>query len=496
MRSKIALLLAITTLAVGCKHENVLSSGKAENPPARKIIGKGAAIQALDTIEYARIKESMGYRRQVAWSMLAKLVAPIKVAYPGKNVKDGRGTLPLWRTWYEQGEILSMFETAYYKLTDTAAKKRARICESDIAAAFDGLVGRNLEDFGFTVSDFEKKLGQFQWSVDVEGVPGTGFTMFSPGVAAHYLRNYRAMIACSKHERGDETGSQLNRSFCMDAEFPTGIAANPAYNAATLDYSHCEGAQSPIDDTTAGMAVAVKANWFTARPGQKIAVFDTSASGLRDALTSGEFVAKSTADADDIIGKSIYTIAVRPNINSDLISSVGLAAAHFALKQFPDWMWITIWWSPDPNSDFGSDRPDEIQGPWRNYKMCVVTDFDDDRNSIDADFHRQYPDLAEALTEAYTNPAMAAGHSWCSNPFIERGKFNARTNCIGCHQHAGAGEMSPLIFQGDESAFPHSARAKVRKNFPGDYLFSFDQNPDYFQHEIREIVRSRESGIH
>ncbi|NIS36800.1 MAG: hypothetical protein GWN73_40355, partial [Actinobacteria bacterium] len=34
--------------------------------------------------------------------------------------------------------------------------------------------------------------------------------------------------------------------------------------------------------------------------------------------------------------------------------------------------------------------------------------------------------------------AAAGGPSWCSNPYIEHGRGNARTNCIGCHQHGGS----------------------------------------------------------
>ena len=28
-----------------------------------------------------------------------------------------------------------------------------------------------------------------------------------------------------------------------------------------------------------------------------------------------------------------------------------------------------------PNTDFGADRPASITGPWKNYKMCVATQY-------------------------------------------------------------------------------------------------------------------------
>jgi hypothetical protein len=405
-------------------------------------------------------------------------------------------TIPLWRTWYEQGEILNMFDAAYFRLSDAQAKKRGPICESEVASAFKDFLNRDLDDYGFSPADFQKKLGQFQAHADVEGIPGTGFTMFSPPIAAHYLRNYKEVIECDAHARDEAPPSTLNHSHCMLSEFPNGHTRSFAYSSeAKKDLSHCQGPQDQFDERSLGMSVAVKGNWFPVRPDSKIAVFDTSAAGMKKYLGEGEFTAIETVDANDVIFKDVYSISTRPNIHSDKKVAVGLAAAHFAIKQFSDWMWITIWWSKDPNSDFGEDRPDSISGTWRNYKMCVVVDYQDSKYAMDDDFRDKYPTLAASLDETFDNPATNTGNSWCSNPFIERRKNNARTNCMGCHQHAGTGIANESIFKGDEVNFPNSARLKVRTNFMADYLFSFDQNPDQFQHEIREIVRSRETNL-
>ena len=79
---------------------------------------------------------------------------------------------------------------------------------------------------------------------------------------------------------------------------------------------------------------------------------------------------------------------------------------------------------------------------------------------------------------------------------------NARTNCIGCHQHAGTGELSEHVFLDDPSdpdnaqrraRFPHGSRSQVRLNFPGDYLWSFAESPDYFQLEINEVIGNYEA---
>src|SRR5690606_13364593 len=69
-----------------------------------------------------------------------------------------------------------------------------------------------------------------------------------------------------------------------------------------------------------------------------------------------------------------YTIKLSDDTGYSL---VGL---HVMTKELRHWVWVTVWWSPDPDSDFGQDRPEEIErlgAPWQNYKMCVVTDFEE-----------------------------------------------------------------------------------------------------------------------
>ena len=107
-----------------------------------------------------------------------------------------------------------------------------------------------------------------------------------------------------------------------------------------------------------------------------------------------------------------------------------------------------------------------LGGPWRNYKMCAVTSFDD---------------------------ASATGEpTWCSNPYLERGAGNAGTNCIGCHQHAGSGLLSEEILS-DPQAFPSSGRTLIRNNFPTDYSFAID-NGDRLGRMFADIVEYYDSA--
>jgi hypothetical protein len=154
-----------------------------------------------------------------------------------------------------------------------------------------------------------------------------------------------------------------------------------------------------------------------------------------------------------------------------------MPALHLVTKELREWLWITIWYSPEPDTDFGADRPASIAklgGPWKNYKMCVVTGYEEKDPDPTGGFPRGKGSLGDALAAVYKG---VGAPSWCSNQYVERGSHNAQTNCIGCHQHAGTGLKSEAVL-GDNASFPEFGRTKIRKNFPADYAFAAMQPPE------------------
>jgi mono/diheme cytochrome c family protein len=174
-------------------------------------------------------------------------------------------------------------------------------------------------------------------------------------------------------------------------------------------------------------------------------------------------------------------------------------------KELRHWQWITLWWSDEPASDFGADRPErfeELAPVWSNYKMCVVVDYQESDADMLARFD-DLPSLQDAL--AATNPEPGAP-TWCSNPYIEHAAGNARTNCIGCHQHAGTRfkesfgdgpSDEPVAFDVDEiiadestelheaNRYPANGRLRRRTHFAADYSWAFSRLDD-----LSELVRT------
>jgi hypothetical protein len=122
-----------------------------------------------------------------------------------------------------------------------------------------------------------------------------------------------------------------------------------------------------------------------------------------------------------------------------------------------------MWWSPTPNEDFGADRPASITGSFANYKMCVVTAYDEKDKAPGTGLPKS---LADAINASNDGPA-----TWCSNPFLETAEHSAKTNCIGCHQNGGTEETTDTILAQD-AKFPDHARTRVRNDFPADYAFT------------------------
>jgi hypothetical protein len=206
--------------------------------------------------------------------------------------------------------------------------------------------------------------------------------------------------------------------------------------------------------------------------GLKVPVRPTDASALKARFAGtkddggwGKSDPEAEASPDE---SQIYTVKM-----SD-VSTFRMPALHLVTKELREWLWITIWWSPEPDGDFGADRPDAITrlgGPWKNYKMAVVTAYEEKDPDPRGGFTGSLGDALAATYQGVGKP------TWTSNQYIERGAYNAQTNCIGCHPHAGTSLSSESILA-DTEKFPEAGRTKVRKNFPADYVFAAMSAPE------------------
>ena len=233
------------------------------------------------------------------------------------------------------------------------------------------------------------------------------------------------------------------------------VTVNVAYTTDDVASPTCLDGPQPRD------AVIVKADWHRVL-GDPLPTYDTSAARMTQRLTSDAPLWTDDGGASPDVTQ-IYT-ATLPT-TGEVFRMPGM---HIMTKELDHWMWITLWWSPDPDSDFGADRPAAIAalpGPWKNYKMCAVAGYvegdPDPRGGFDGS-------LGDSLAAVSAARGGTGAPSWCSNPYIELGDGNAATNCIGCHQHGGT-DLLPEAILADQ---PHFGSTRVRNNFFTDYTWA------------------------
>jgi len=216
-------------------------------------------------------------------------------------------------------------------------------------------------------------------------------------------------------------------------------------------------------------AATIAAHWVRADLGLPMPTYDTSAAGLRRRFEAGSLTwgeGDGTADPGD---DRIYTMSVPAG------PLYRLAGFHVRTRELAHWLNITLWWSPEPDTDFGEDRPDAIRalgGPWSQYKMCVSMEFDELDPDPSGGFDADAPSLGAALATVHDRA------SWCPNPYIHAAPGPLPPNRVGCHQHALSG-LRPGEVALDEVRFPDGGRAAARNNAPADGFWGFDAGDDF-----------------
>ncbi len=440
MSGAVLRLAALAALATACAASGADDDSRtgALRPVERKIVGAARPYDADPSLR-ARTDELAGdvaARRRVAWHAVAKILRPVTLSESKVLVNGKPPTLPLFRTWYGKDDLERVFARIYEAKSPGERKARAAISDGEVDAAFAWSAG---DQGSFAEDDYLARIEKASDPESVHGLAGNARVSYSPGFVRHMVKDYASEVAClpklGSFSRSDAPPSASNFAPCFSAEFP-------------------------ID------AALVKASFFRADFGMTLPTHRTDANTIAKRMegsldeggwAKGEGTANPPASA-------IYTLKTSDG------STFRMPALHLVTKELREWLWITLFWSEEPDTDFGADRPQELRdlgGPWSHYKMNVAVAYEERASDPGAGLP---PTLAAALRAG--SPGSGAP-SWASNPYLERGAKNAQTNCIGCHQHAGDPGLSSEAVLADPS-LPASGRTKVRSNFPADYVWSFD----------------------
>lgn len=445
-----------------------------EKPPERppSCLSLGASVQGLSVVnralvgspsqytpdptlreQHSALRASQRERRRRAWQIAERVLAPVALA---EEVPHAPAQILRFQSWHGRDDITRIFRNLYADLTDDERQRRARFHPSAIEAAWraDEVAVADLE--AWTEERRRQYVAALDEAIDVHGLGGLTRVTYSPEASLHLLLSYPEALACGEAE---PTEGPLSLAPVASAELQPALQSAPTAGCVSpRSKPVCLRGEFPPG------AVIVKASFRRAEVGVPLGDFDTSAAGLGKRLVAAE---PSWLPPDGGAAPSreqAFTLRL-PNGNR-----YWLAGLHIMTKELDDWFWLSLWWSADPSSDFGADRPRSVPAPFDHYKMCAVVDFveGDAVPWVAAD---AAPSLEQALTASWEG---LGGPTWCSNPYIETEPGAASTNCIGCHQHAGRGLTARQIL-GDPEAHQRSGRLRERESFDADYVFALTQ---------------------
>ncbi|MEO8705073.1 MAG: PPC domain-containing protein [Kofleriaceae bacterium] len=470
---------------------------------------------------------SIAARRAAAWQIVERVLRPVPLGDPALAANFGgtQPVIPAWHTWYARDDFERVFKKLYRDLGPEGRAVRAPI---DGEAGLQWNAVALDDDPAWPEQRYLDYLAAIDSPEKANGVGGASRVGYSPGAVKKLVESYGKEYACrtapvdparfesdpmreghavTETEGADVASCELrmlgpflagagdvrvttrgdgdvdlyvrrgsppttDRFDCRssgdasDEECSVGgdgpiyvgvfgaepghVEVDVAYVTSDVKDPTCLDGEMPRD------GVLVKADWRRQLPGELLPIYDTSGPRMASRL-AGEAQWNSDGVGDPQVSE-IYTTVVPSG------ARFRLPALHIMSKELDHWVWITLWYSPQPDTDFGADRPAAIAalpGPWRNYKMCVATTY------VEADADPR-GGQAGSLGDALAAVSGGAGApTWCSNPYIELGAGNAATNCIGCHQHGGTA-LAPEKILSDE---PHRGVTRTRNNFFTDYLW-------------------------
>jgi hypothetical protein len=435
-------IILFALLGTNCKSSGTESGTRAQ-PQNRFVMGPGRNVNYQGGFDLTEAEKNPSYLHSKSWEIAKAVLERVEISDKGLDglPKDGAHTIPRWITWYDAQEFQNIARIFFAEISHSPGGWRACFQDQNcLNNAIDETFWKNVESVNWhfwTAEYFNRHLAKFNNKNEFNGLgeitkPGTGvikgITLFSPALVGHYLKNFEAVIRCQP-ELAPGTANSLQERSCF--------------------------AKDPPAD-----AYAIKTTWV--KKGEKLDTYDTSQKGIKEVLETGNWQSTGTVNSDSLGPDQILTMVSR-----DLGTQIGeyqLTGMHIGAKLTPDWLWITIWWSQNSKlhqiGEAESKVKKSLGSPWQNYQLCSVSHFQHSDNSS----------------------------TFCSNPYIETGDGQAKSNCIGCHQHAGRNSYDSINGPKTE---PESGRKKRETQFPGDYLWSFSQAPDDFQALLKaEFERS------
>jgi len=325
-------------------------------------------------------------------------------------------TLLNWQNWFTDEDLEQIFHSLY---TDLGKDKRTARSSLNPAAIDHKIDVWQSEQKNQTLSGgarlfrtFDSKTSQAKG----QSLPTMERILFNRSALTYMLQHYNAIYLCFKG---------TDRELCPDLQFPEGSAF-------------------------------LKTAWRRSGDGFEINSFPTDAKALRTQFELEEW----TPD-----GSWLPPAGTSLTLNNTSGTTFHLVGLHLTLKFPTHWLWGSLWLSPNAEEPLSRDQPNSLKERWKHYQLCTAHSFESPFRELDTTGWAQ--DLLDIATLIQEVPSS----NWCSNPFLEFGSNNQKTNCIGCHQHAGF-DWSQSHLAEKLAVDPSSLQVESPRRGPGDFVWS------------------------
>ncbi len=315
-------------------------------------------------------------QRQMGWRLWADLLRTI----PSRQTPN----LMVWQSWYGIEDLKIIFRHLYERLGRVGRHERRAFTETEIMEALQW----NSLDSSSKALPAQQRWERWLDGLDLDEKRSTVGSMekilFNKEALLFIVRNYQRLELCAREK-------QAGRD-CLSLSWPV-------------------------------HTVFLKTAWRRSEEGFLVDSFATDAKALAMQWGKPQW---TRDEAYEPLADQSYFIRSRTGQKFHL---VGL---HASAKFDERWFWTSFWLGKDPQQDYASDQPQDWSSPWQNYRQCSIFDWSQPlrEQDIDPQWPKPIGELAEKLK--LLNPAH-----WCSNPYLEVGVNNQKTQCIGCHQYAG-----------------------------------------------------------
>lgn len=367
-------------------------------------------------IDTAQLGQDFLLQRRLGWNFWAEMLRLL----PGSP----SGIFMVWQTWYSREDLQRIFRHLYENLGVSGRRQRRPFTADAIGEAVLWHDRMQYQEPGWDPRRFEQWLATFDTDEKRKAIPGMQKILFNQEAMTFLLQNYHRLEICQKQRQ-------------MQKE--------------------CEALAWPE------RAVFLKTSWRRSESGFFVDIFTTDAESLAKQWQKSQW----TPDASYEPGPQ-QSFALRLPSGQKF----HLTGLHASLRLNQQWFWTSLWLGQEAGQELAVDQPESLLWPWKNYRLCSVDGWQEPlrQQRIDSGWPEPLANFARLL--------VAEGSwNWCSNPYLEPGPNNHKTNCTGCHQYAGLNWTQQEFTRRLTSDLPSLIKPSDRQG-SADFVWSLFVGPE------------------